>query len=59
MNTAGDADAWRFVLGRMGVAIEDLPFFPNQSVTDVEQIRRRVADKLRRYDRDHAPDNAI
>ncbi|WP_145290077.1 hypothetical protein [Pirellulimonas nuda] len=50
LNNAGDADDWRFALARMGVAIDDLPFFPNQSEHDADQIRRRIADRLRRHE---------
>ncbi|QDS94729.1 hypothetical protein FF011L_35100 [Roseimaritima multifibrata] len=52
MNNSGDADQWRFPLVRMGGAIEDLPFFPNQSPKSVERNRRQVADKIGRYEQD-------
>lgn len=54
MNNAGDADDWRFALARMGVEIEQLPFFPTQSPKTAEQISRRVAEKVRRYNKNNA-----
>ncbi len=54
MNNAGDADQWRFALARMGVAMEDLPVFPNQTPQSVERNLRQVADRLQRYERDIA-----
>lgn len=54
MNNAGDADDWRFALARMGVKIEELPVFPNQSPKTVERIFRRVAEKVRRYNQGNA-----
>lgn len=54
MNNAGDADDWRFALARMGVALDDLPVFPNQSPQSVEQNVRRVSEKLQRYEQDDA-----
>lgn len=54
LNNYGDANQWRFALARMGVAIEDLPVFPTQSTQSVEKERQRVADQLRRYDRNTA-----
>ncbi len=59
MNNAGDADQWRFALARMGVAIEDLPVFPNQSPESVEKNLRQVADKLRRYEQANTPEEEI
>lgn len=55
MNNASDADQWRFALARMGVALEDLPVFQNQSPQSVEKNRRRVADQLRRYELNRTP----
>lgn len=57
MNNAGDADQWRFALARMGIAIEDLPVFPNQSPQSVERNLQKVASQLQRYERDFAPAN--
>ncbi|QDT10784.1 hypothetical protein [Planctomycetes bacterium K23_9] len=54
MNSSGDADQWRFALARMGVAIEDLPVFPNQSPKSVERNLRQVSDKMRRYEQENA-----
>ena len=54
MNNSGDADQWRFALARMGVAIEDLPVFPNQSPQSFERDLRQVADKMRRYEQENA-----
>lgn len=54
MTSSGGADDWRFALAWMGVAIEDLPFFPTQSPEMIERICRRVVDKLKRYEQDHA-----
>ncbi|WP_442482196.1 hypothetical protein [Aeoliella sp. SH292] len=59
MDNAGDADAWRFALARMGVALEDMPVFPSQSPRTVEENQRRVAAQLRRYDLNHAPKEGI
>ncbi|TWU51980.1 hypothetical protein [Rubripirellula reticaptiva] len=59
MNNAGDADQWRFVLARMGVSIEDLPIFPNQSPQSVERNLRQVADKLQRHDQENAKKEQI
>lgn len=46
MNNAGDADAWRMALLRMGVALNDLPFFPNQDARMQERIKRDVQRRL-------------
>ncbi|MDA8744821.1 hypothetical protein N9N28_09330 [Rubripirellula amarantea] len=54
MNSAGDADQWRFALVRMGVAPEDLPVFPGQSPRSVERNIRQVANKIERYEQQHA-----
>ncbi len=51
---AGDADDWRVALARMGVAIDDLPFFPNQSASSIERIQRRIAQRLQRQEQDNA-----
>jgi hypothetical protein len=59
MNNAGDADQWRFTLARMGVAIDDLPVFPSESPQSVEKNQRRVADQLRRYQLENAPEKGI
>ncbi|WP_146462478.1 hypothetical protein [Rubripirellula tenax] len=56
MNSAGEADQWRFALARMGVAIEDLPVFPNQSPQSVERNLRQVANKIQKYEQEHASD---
>jgi hypothetical protein len=58
LNNAGAADDWRFALARMGVAIDDLPFFPNQSERDAERIRRRIAERLRRYEQNPPAEGA-
>ncbi|TWU25213.1 hypothetical protein Pla52o_15110 [Novipirellula galeiformis] len=50
LKSAKDADQWRLALTRMGVEIQELPVFPNQSSESVEKAHRRVADKLRRYE---------
>lgn len=54
INDSGDADDWRFALARMGVEIEQLPVFPTQSAQTAERIFQRVAERVRRYDQDHA-----
>ena len=54
LNNSGDADQWQFALARMGVEIEALPVFPNQSPKSVQQDFRRVAEKLRRYNQNTA-----
>ena len=59
MNNSGDADQWRFALARMGVAIEDLPVFPNQSPKSVERNLRQVANKLERYEQENAAEEEI
>lgn len=53
MNGSRDADQWRFALARMGVAIEDLPVFPNQPPKSVERNLRQVANKLKRYEQNN------
>ncbi|MFK7818864.1 MAG: hypothetical protein AB8G99_09100, partial [Planctomycetaceae bacterium] len=53
MSNAGQADEWRFALARTGVAIEDLPYFPNQSTKMVQRISHVVAQKLIRYEKEH------
>jgi hypothetical protein len=45
-----DANQWRFALARMGLEIEELPMFPNQSPDMVDRIRRQVAEMLQRYE---------
>ena len=50
LKNAGDADQWRFALARTGVAIEDLPVFPNQSPESVKRDLRQAAEKLERYE---------
>ena len=50
MNNSNDAGQWRFALARMGVAIEDLPVFPNQSPKSVERNSRQVVNKLKRFE---------
>jgi hypothetical protein len=46
MHNAGDADAWRMALLRMGVALDDLPFFPNQDARMQQRIKRDVQRRL-------------
>jgi hypothetical protein len=46
MHNAGDADAWRMALLRMGLALDDLPFFPNQDARMQERIKRDVQRRL-------------
>ncbi|WP_083732443.1 hypothetical protein [Fuerstiella marisgermanici] len=58
LRTSKGADQWRFTLARMGVPIKDLPVFPNQSPRTFELICRRIADRLRQYERDHAKEIA-
>lgn len=59
MNNSGDASQWRFALVRMGVAIEDLPVFPNQSPKSVERNLRQVSDKMRRYERENGREEIL
>ena len=47
---AKDAAQWRFALARMGVAIEDLPVYPNQSPESVRRNSQKVAKMLKRYE---------
>lgn len=54
MNSSSDAGQWRLALARMGVAIEDLPVFPNQSPKSVERNLRQVSEKMRRYEQEDA-----
>ena len=54
MNNSKDAAQWRFALARMGVALEDLPVFANQSPETVERNLRQVITKLKRYERANA-----
>ena len=56
MNSSKDADQWRFALVRMGVAIEDLPVFPNQSPKSIERNVRQVVSKLKRFEQANAED---
>lgn len=48
MNNVGDASDWRFSLARMGVAIDDLPFFPNQSVSSVASGKNSIRQRMQR-----------
>ncbi|TWT43168.1 hypothetical protein [Botrimarina hoheduenensis] len=59
LSNAGDADDWRFALTRMGVAIDDLPFFPSQSPADIERISRHLANRIARYEQALANKNEI
>ena len=50
MNTAGDADNWRFALARMGVPLDDLPFFPSQKTPETNRIKIRIQARLTKYE---------
>lgn len=52
MSNAGDADDWRFALARMGMDVEDLPFFPTQSTDMAERISEKIAKRLQRYEQE-------
>lgn len=52
MNNAGQADDWRFTLARLGVEIDDLPYFQGQSNAMVERISQSVKHRIRRYDQE-------
>lgn len=54
VSSSKDADLWRLALAHMGVAIEDLPFFPNQSPATIEKIQRRVVQRLAKHRIDNA-----
>ncbi|MDZ7637084.1 MAG: hypothetical protein U5J83_02325 [Bryobacterales bacterium] len=53
-HNSGDADSWRLALARMGVAIDDLPFYPNQGATMTAQIKKKIRSQLARYEREAA-----
>ena len=56
-NNSGEADEWRSALARMGVEEKDLPFFPNQSISTVQSISRKVAQNLHRYEQELVADS--
>ena len=43
-----DVQAWRLTLARMGVSVDDLPFFPNSSPQQINRIKTRIHDRLQR-----------
>lgn len=43
-----DVQAWRLTLARMGVSLDDLPFFPHSSQQQINQIKTKINDRLHR-----------
>jgi hypothetical protein len=43
-----DVTAWRVTLARMGVPLDDLPFFPNSTTQQVAKIKIQIRDRLQR-----------
>ncbi|MCR9197648.1 MAG: hypothetical protein NXI04_03295 [Planctomycetaceae bacterium] len=52
MNNSGDADDWRFALARMGMDVNELPFFPTQSPDTARRISGKIAKRLQRYEQE-------
>ena len=42
-----DVQAWRLTLARMGVSVDDLPFFPNSSQQQITRTKIQIRDRLR------------
>jgi hypothetical protein len=45
-----DVTAWRVALAQMGVAIDDLPFFPNSTSQQIAEIKKQIRDRLQRLE---------
>ena len=43
-----DVQAWRLTLARMGVSVDDLPFFPHSSQQQINRTKTRIRDRLQR-----------
>lgn len=43
-----DAQAWRLTLARMGVPIDELPFFPQSSQQETDRIKSEIHERLQR-----------
>lgn len=43
-----DVQAWRLTLARMGVSLDDLPFFPNSSQQQITRTKTQIRDRLQR-----------
>ncbi len=50
MHTSSDFDEWCFALARMGVALDDLPFFPDWKPSQIDRMKHRVRTQLDRYE---------
>jgi hypothetical protein len=45
-----DVTAWRVALAQMGVALDDLPFFPNSTSQQIAEIKTQIRDRLQRLE---------
>ena len=52
LSGASEADRWRLALARMGVAVDALPFYPNQSEDSIARGRAWVRGMLERENPD-------
>ena len=43
-----DVQAWRLTLARMGVSLDDLPFFPDSSQQQITRTKTQIRDRLQR-----------
>ncbi|WP_144054759.1 hypothetical protein [Rhodopirellula europaea] len=43
-----DVQAWRLTLARMGVSLDDLPFFPHSSQQQINRTKTQIRDRLQR-----------
>lgn len=43
-----DVQAWRLTLARMGVPLDDLPFFPDSSQQQINKTKNQIRDRLQR-----------
>lgn len=41
-----DVQAWRLTLAKMGVALDDLPFFPQTNQNEIERIKSEIQERL-------------
>lgn len=50
MRTSSDFDDWCFALARMGLSLDDLPFFPDWKQPQIARTKNRVRTQLDKYE---------
>lgn len=50
MHTSSDFDEWCFALARLGVSVDELPFFPDWKQPQIARTKKRVQTQLDQYE---------